>query len=48
MTLLHQIFQRTGLTPDEIYAKPPGVRDFIFASMMVRLEEDGKGGADGE
>lgn len=42
MTLLHQIFQRTGKTPDEIYAMPPGVRAFIFASMKVRLESDEK------
>lgn len=44
MTLLHQIFQRLGLTPDEVYAKPLGVRAFMFASMKVRLEDDGKGG----
>lgn len=45
VTLLHQIFQRTGITPDEVYSKTPGVRAFMFASMMVRLEDDGKGGA---
>lgn len=45
MTLLHQIFQRTGITPDEVYNKTPGVRAFLFASMMVRLEDDARGGA---
>lgn len=45
VTLLHQIFQRTGITPDEVYSKTPGVRAFMFASMMVRLEDDEKGGA---
>lgn len=43
--LLDQIFQRTGITPDEVYSKTPGVRAFMFASMMVRLEDDEKGGA---
>lgn len=41
--MLHQIFQRTGITPEEVYAKPPGVRAFMFASMRVRLESDEKG-----
>lgn len=45
MTVLHQIFQRMGVTPDEVYSKTPGVRAFMFASMKVRLEDDEKGGA---
>ena len=40
-TLLHHIFQRMGLTPDEIMSKPPGVRAFLFASMRVQLESEG-------
>jgi hypothetical protein len=39
-TLLHHIFQRIGLTPDEVMAKPPGVRAFMFASMRVWLEAE--------
>ncbi len=45
--MLHHIFQRTGITPEEVYAKPPGVRAFMFASMMVRLENDKGGELDG-
>lgn len=44
---MHQIFQRLGITPDEVYAKPAGVRAFMFASMRVRLEDDAKGGRSG-
>jgi len=40
-TLLHHIFQRTGLTPDDVMSKPPGVRAFLFASMRVQLESEG-------
>lgn len=39
-TLLHHIFQRMGLPPDEVMAKPPGVRAFMLASMRVQLEEE--------
>lgn len=39
-TLLHQIFQRNGRTPDEIMAKQPGIRAFCFASMMAQLEAE--------
>jgi len=42
--LLHHIFQKTGITPDEFYEKPPGVRAFLLASMMVALESREKGG----
>lgn len=38
--LLHEIFQRTGRTPDEIMSKPPGVRAFCLASMRVQLEKE--------
>ena len=39
-TLLHHIFQRMGIPPDEVMAKPPGVRVFMLASMRVQLEEE--------
>ena len=39
-TLLHHIFQRMGIPPDEVMAKPPGVRAFMLASMRVHLEEE--------
>jgi len=28
-----------GIPPDEVMAKPPGVRAFMLASMRVQLEE---------
>lgn len=39
-TLLHHIFQRMGIPPDEVMAKPPGVRVFMLTSMRVQLEEE--------
>jgi len=39
-TLLHHIFQRMGIPPDEVMAKPPGVRAFMLTSMRVQLEEE--------
>lgn len=45
-TLLHHIFQRMGLPPDEVMAKPPGVRAFILASMRVQLEAESNGKED--
>lgn len=43
-TLLHHIFQRMGIPPDEVWAKPPGVRAFMLESMRIQLkaESDGK------
>ena len=38
--LLHQIFQRTGVAPDEVIAKPRLARTFIFKSMEVQLEAE--------
>jgi len=29
-----------GIPPDEVMAKAPGVRAFMFASMRVQLEEE--------
>lgn len=37
---MHHILQRLGIPPDELNAKPPGVRAFIVASMRVQLEEE--------
>ena len=39
---MHHIFQRQGIPPDEFYAKPYKVRDFMLASMMVQLEAENK------
>lgn len=39
-TVLHHIFQKTGLTPDEVMAKPPGVRAFMFASTRIAIEHN--------
>lgn len=38
--MLHQIFQRQGIPPDEVMAKPPGVRAFMFASTFLRVQEE--------
>ena len=47
-TLLHVIFQRHHIPPDDFMAKAPGVRAFILASMMIQLkaERKGRGGED--
>jgi len=29
-----------GIPPDEVMAKPKGVRDFMFASMRITLEQE--------
>ncbi len=42
--LLHHIFQKTGITPDEFYQKPKGVQAFMMASMIVSLEPGQEGG----
>ena len=36
--MLHQIFQRMGIPPDEVMVKPAGVRAFMLASMRIELE----------
>ena len=41
-TLLHYIFQRQGIPPDEFFAKPYGVQLFMLASKKVELEEEEK------
>lgn len=46
-TLLHRIFQKTGMTPDEFCAKPKWVQDFIKASEIIASKHEEGGGADG-
>lgn len=38
MALIHQIFQRCKLPPDEFWGKPEGTQKFMLASMMLELE----------
>jgi len=45
--LVHEIFQRTGLPPDEFWAKPDGARRFMLASMALKLEEEAKQAKEG-
>ena len=40
--MLHQIYQRHGMTPDEFYAKPKWVQTFIMASIRVTVEGEGE------
>lgn len=40
LTLLHEIFQRTGKLPDEIMNKPEGIRKFALLSMEVQLKRE--------
>jgi hypothetical protein len=40
--LLHEIFQRHGIPPDEVYNKPFRVRKFMYASMELVLEAEEK------
>lgn len=51
MCLLHQIFQRTGIAPDEFYRKPLWVQKFMLESMKITLEsekpEEREGGRSG-
>lgn len=37
---MHEIFQRTGRTPDEILSKPEGVQKFVLLSMEERLKQE--------
>ena len=36
--MLHHIFQRQGIPPDEFYRKPYKVRAFMLASMRLQIE----------
>lgn len=40
--LLHAIFQRHHIPPDEIYAKDRRHQAFIYASMLLELEAEEK------
>jgi hypothetical protein len=40
--LLHLIFQRHHIPPDEVYNKDEKVKRFMYASMMLQLEEEEK------
>ncbi|PQP89051.1 hypothetical protein CPT76_12705 [Paenibacillus sp. AR247] len=40
--LLHLIFQRHHLPPDEVFNKDEGTKRFMYASMMLQLEEEEK------
>jgi len=48
LALIHHIFQRTGLTPDEFWAKSEGARKFMLASMLLQLEMEEKTAKGGE
>lgn len=37
---MHRIFQRHGITPDEIYNKEPRFKRFIYASELLAIEEE--------
>lgn len=39
---MHLIFQRHHLPPDEVYNKDEGTKRFMYASMMLQLEEEEK------
>lgn len=47
-TLLHIIFQRHHIAPDDFMAKPSGVKAFMLSSMKIQLEAERKsrGGED--
>ncbi len=40
--MVHLIFQRHHIPPDEVYNKDEGVKRFMYASMMLQLEEEEK------
>jgi hypothetical protein len=40
--MLHIIFQDKGIMPDEIYHKPRGVKNFIYASTIFKIEQEEK------
>lgn len=40
--MLHAIFQRHGIAPDEVYAKERRHRAFMYASMELVFEEEEK------
>ncbi|MGP0579199.1 hypothetical protein ACTP13_19630 [Paenibacillus peoriae] len=38
--MLHEIFQRLGIPPDEVYAKERRHRMFMYASMLTKLDQE--------
>ncbi|RUT31819.1 hypothetical protein EJP77_10570 [Paenibacillus zeisoli] len=40
--LVHLIFQRHHIPPDEVYNKDEGTKRFMYASMLLQLEEEEK------
>jgi hypothetical protein len=40
--LLHVIFQRLGVPPHEVYNAPPGAKAFMYASILLELENEEK------
>ncbi|WP_221886012.1 hypothetical protein [Paenibacillus zeisoli] len=39
---MHLIFQRHHIPPDEVYNKDEGTKRFMYASMLLQLEEEEK------
>ena len=46
--MLHRIWQRLGVAPDEIYAKEYGVQAFIYASEIIVIEEEQRAAKEAE
>lgn len=47
MTILHSIYQKTGMTPDEYYQKPRWIQAFMRQSTLIAAtkktsEEEGE------
>ncbi|MFK4304365.1 hypothetical protein ABH892_004505 [Paenibacillus sp. RC254] len=40
--MLHEIFQRHHIAPDELYAKDRRHRFFMYASMLIQIEKEQK------
>jgi hypothetical protein len=40
--MLHILLQERNIMPDEVYKKPRGVKNFIYASTLVYIEEQQK------
>lgn len=40
--MLHSIFQRHDIPPDEVYSKEWRYRKFMYASEQIALEEESK------
>jgi hypothetical protein len=37
--MLHYLLQECGIMPDTVYTKPRGVKNFIYASTLLKLEQ---------